>query len=85
VLTSGIAVPTGEVSVDWFMTVNLKNLHIQGVWLSDTPHLRQSLGLVRENPEIYKKLITHRYPLSQANEALQAVRRGETVKAVLLP
>jgi D-arabinose 1-dehydrogenase-like Zn-dependent alcohol dehydrogenase len=85
VLTAGIAVPTGEIPVDWFRIVNLKNLHIQGVWLSDTPHLRQSLGLVCENPKIYEKLITHRYPLDQANEALQAVGRGETVKAVLIP
>lgn len=31
VLTSGIAVPTGEIAVDWFHTINLKNLHVQGV------------------------------------------------------
>lgn len=85
VLTSGIAVPTGEIAVDWFHTINLKNLHVQGVWLSDTPHLRMALSLVRANPETYAKLITHRYPLSAATEALEAVERGETVKAVLEP
>jgi threonine dehydrogenase-like Zn-dependent dehydrogenase len=30
-------------------------------------------------------LITHRFPLNQANEALQAMRSREAVKAVLLP
>lgn len=85
VLTSGIAVPTGEIPVDWFYQINLKNLRVQGVWLSDTRHLRQSLELVLERPETYAKLITHRYPLTDANEALGAVERGETVKAVLIP
>ena len=85
VLTSGIAVPTGEIGVDWFRQINLKNLRVQGVWLSDTRHLRMSLGLVRQNPKIYTRLITHRYPLEKANEALQAVAAGETVKAVLEP
>ncbi len=84
VLTSGIAVPTGEIPVDWFRTVMLKNLRIQGVWLSDTPHLRMSLSLVRRNPEAYARLITNRYPLEEATEALRAVQRGETVKAVLV-
>ncbi len=85
VLTAGIAVPTGEIAVDWFRTVNLKNLRIQGVWISDTPNLRQSLGLVLAQPSIYAKLITHRYRLDEANIALEAVERGETVKAVLVP
>lgn len=85
VLTSGIAVPTGEIPVDWFYQINLKNLRVQGVWLSDTRHLRQSLNLVRENPEIYSKMITHRYPLADANTAITAVSKGETVKAVLIP
>ncbi len=85
VLTSGIAVPTGEIAVDWFRIVNFKNLRIQGVWLSDTRHLRQSLGLVIDNIKAYSRLITHRFPLAQANEALAAVEKGETVKAVLVP
>ncbi len=84
-MTAGIAVPTGEIAVDWFREVMLKNLRIQGVWLSDTPHLLVSIGLVRDNPGIYARLITHRFALDQANDALAAVERGETVKAVLLP
>lgn len=44
-----------------------------------------ALSLVRANPEVYAKLITHRYPLNKATEALEAVGRGETVKAVLEP
>lgn len=85
VLTSGIAVPTGDIPVDWFRQINLKNLRVQGVWLSDTRHLRQALGLVLDNPAIYARLITHRFPLEKANEALAAVEKGETVKAVLIP
>ena len=76
VLSAGIAVPTGEVAVDWFRTVNLMNLRVQGVWLSDTRHLRQALGLVIDNPSAYAGLITHRFPLEKANEALAAVARG---------
>ncbi len=85
VLTSGIAVPTGEIPVDWYHTVNARNLRIQGVFLSDTPHLRMALSVVYANPNIYAKLITHRFALRDATLALEAVERGETVKAVLLP
>ncbi|MDR1534261.1 MAG: zinc-binding dehydrogenase [Planctomycetota bacterium] len=85
VLTAGIAVPTGKIEVDWFRIVNLMNLNIQGVWLSDTRHLRQALGLVLAKPDVYAGLLTHRFPLEKTNEALAAVERGETVKAALIP
>lgn len=85
VLTSGIASVTGDIAVDWFRTINIRNLRVQGVWISDTPHLRQALDLVLEKPESYARLITHRFTLAEANQALQAVARGETVKAVIEP
>jgi len=33
----------------------------------------------------WEKLITHRFDLDHANEALEAVRSGEAIKAVICP
>jgi threonine dehydrogenase-like Zn-dependent dehydrogenase len=38
-----------------------------------------------KRPHDFKKLITHTFPLDQANEALHAMKSKEAVKAVLLP
>jgi threonine dehydrogenase-like Zn-dependent dehydrogenase len=35
--------------------------------------------------EDFKKLITHTFPLAQANEAIRAMKTKEAVKAVLIP
>jgi len=44
-----------------------------------------ALHLILSRLEEFKKLITHRFPLSQANEAIRVMKNKEAVKAVLLP
>lgn len=43
------------------------------------------LMTVREDWETIRRVVTHRYGVSKANEALEAVRSGQAVKAVLVP
>lgn len=83
-LSAGVAVPIPELGVDWFKTVGKRNIHIQGVWVSDTSHLVKAVSLVMARPEIYSKLITHRFALEDATEALSTVDRHESIKAVLV-
>jgi threonine dehydrogenase-like Zn-dependent dehydrogenase len=44
-----------------------------------------ALQLVLSQPQDFKKLITHRFPLEKANDAIRAMKTKEAVKAVLIP
>lgn len=82
---AGIAEPRGMVPFEVFRDLARRNLHLQGVWVSDTRHLRQAVGLVRRHPEAFAALVTHRFPLSDATAALETVDRRSAMKAVILP
>jgi threonine dehydrogenase-like Zn-dependent dehydrogenase len=81
----GFGTPVGEVTFPPFERVTRKNLHVQGVWVSDAEHLMQAVAVVRRMPDAFAKLVTHRFPLGRATEALKAVESREALKAVLLP
>ncbi|MFO7296185.1 MAG: zinc-binding dehydrogenase [Caldicoprobacter sp.] len=82
-LSTGFAQPAGLEQVDFYYDVVRKNIRIQGVWVSDTRHTWQALNLVLENPEAFSKMITHRFKLTEANEALNAMATRRALKAVL--
>jgi threonine dehydrogenase-like Zn-dependent dehydrogenase len=62
-----------------------KNARIQGVWVSDTRHMVRAISLIRQHPEAFSGMVTHRYPLSQATLALEAVDQRNAMKVVILP
>jgi threonine dehydrogenase-like Zn-dependent dehydrogenase len=80
----GFAVPSGTMPVDIF-GLTRRTISLQGVWVSDARHLDEAFSLVMANQEAFAKMVTHRFPLDRANEALAAVRDREAVKAVLIP
>jgi threonine dehydrogenase-like Zn-dependent dehydrogenase len=84
-LLMGMGTPVGEMSLLPFETIVRKNVRIQGVWVSDARHTLQAISLVRQHPVEFATLVTHRYSLSHATEALQAVAARKALKAVLLP
>jgi len=81
----GFATPTGDIGLDIYQDIALKNLRVQGVWVSDTSHLYQAVQLVLSRRHPLAKMVTHRFPLSQANEALAVLDRREGIKVVLEP
>jgi len=81
----GIATPTRKVVVDIYEDIARKNVRIQGVWVSDTSHLYQAVRLVLSGRFPLHKLVTHRFPLERAMDALRVVDTREAIKAVLLP
>ena len=81
----GFSQPPGECRVDFFKEVVSKNLKIQGVWVSATRHTWQAMRLVLERPEQFGQMITHRFALTEANEALQVMAQRDALKAVLVP
>ena len=81
----GFSQPPGNCQIDFFQEVVSKNLKIQGVWVSGTRHTWQAMKLVMERPELFARMITHRFSLEQANEALAAMAQRDALKAVLAP
>jgi threonine dehydrogenase-like Zn-dependent dehydrogenase len=84
-LTAGFGEPHGKMELDCFADIGRKNLRLQGVWVSETRHTHMALQLVSSRLQDFARLITHRFPLSQADEALRVMRSREAIKAVLFP
>jgi len=57
------------------------------VWGIDYSHLHRSIQILeRYNDRFHwESLITHRFDLDRANEALATVRAGTAIKAVICP
>jgi threonine dehydrogenase-like Zn-dependent dehydrogenase len=81
----GAGAPIGEATLRPFEQVVRRNVRLQGVWVSDVRHTVQAVSLARQHPEAVAALVTHRFPLARADEALAAVAGREAMKAVLLP
>lgn len=84
-LIPGIAVPVGQVPLSAFEHIARKNVRLQGVWVSDTSHLYAAVSLVASGRFPFAEMVTHRFALAEATQALQAVEGREAVKAVLVP
>ena len=80
-LSAGVAVPEGTVDIDWF-DITRRNIRIQCSWVSSASHLVQAVARVLARPEAYAKLVTHRFRLEQANEALAAVADTQAMKVI---
>jgi len=81
----GIAVPVGEMTILPYEQIAVRNLRLQGVWVSDARHMCEAVTLSLSGKYPLDKMITHRFPLSQANEALQAVANRWAIKAIIEP
>ncbi len=81
----GFGTPVGEMSLAPFEALVRKNVRLQGVWVSDLRHTLQAVSLVRQQPEAFAGLVSHRFPLEQATVALRAVEQREAMKAVIEP
>ena len=81
----GVATPIGEVPVSFYEDVARKNVRVQGIWVNDTSHLCQSVKLVLSKKYPFERLITHKFKLEEATEALKTVDARKAMKAVLMP
>jgi len=79
----GVATPVGEVRVRFFEDVSVKNVRLQGVWVSDTSHLYRAVRLVEKGRFPLDKLVTHVFSLDEANSGLEVTASRAAVKAVL--
>lgn len=84
-ISVGFGEPAGSVNLPWFEYIIRKNLALHGVWVSDSNHTLQALRLVQSNFEAFSKMITHRYSLDKADDAIKSVSSRQAVKAVIIP
>lgn len=81
----GFGAPMGEMSLLPFEDIVRRNVRLQGVWVSDLRHTLRAVSLIRQHCEAFATLVTHRFPLDQATEALRQVEARGVMKAVLIP
>lgn len=79
----GVQPPELELSIKPF-DVYHREITIKGAFTNPLTDGRARTMLVAGRVQVLP-LITHRYPLAEIADALDAVRRGATVKAVILP
>lgn len=77
----------GAVEINPHTQINKKHVDIRGVWGIDLGHLYRALQVLEVYNDRFhwERLITHRFGLEEANDALAAVRSGEAIKAVIRP
>jgi threonine dehydrogenase-like Zn-dependent dehydrogenase len=84
-VSAGFGEPHGTIELDCFHDIGRKNLCLRGIWVSDARHTHMAIQLILNRSQDFKRLITHTFPLAQANEAIRVMKSKEAVKAVLLP
>ncbi|MFC1607821.1 zinc-binding dehydrogenase [Candidatus Latescibacterota bacterium] len=82
-VSTGYAQPAGTESLDFYRDVVNRNVRIQGIWVSDSRHLKKAVDLTMDNADIFARLVSRCYTLDDANSALTAMERKEVVKAVI--
>jgi L-iditol 2-dehydrogenase len=81
----------GDVPINPHLHVNKKHLEVRGCWGSDFSHLWRAMESLRRfggngvGKMDWASLISHRYSLKEAGEALRDVQAGHVVKAVIQP
>jgi 5-exo-hydroxycamphor dehydrogenase len=85
-LIVGLWSGAGEVGVDPRF-LNNSDLTVTGTALAQPEHYWQAIRFAQAHHREYPmaEAVTHRYPIDRAQEALEAVSRLETVKAVISP
>ena len=68
---------------------NIKNrpLYVIGSWSSEPRHLRTAIGFLRDYRERFPfaEMVSHRFPLEEANQALATTAAWKSAKSVLVP
>ncbi|MGW1530373.1 zinc-binding dehydrogenase [Streptomyces sp. NPDC002159] len=67
--------------------LNNNNIRVIGSNLTKPRHMHETIQVIRKVHQQFglSEMVTHRFPLEQAQDALDAVGRGEPLKAVIVP
>ena len=67
--------------------ITRKQLQVFGSWSSEPRHLKTAIDFLRTHQKEFPfhTMVTHRFGLDQANEALATTARWESAKSVIVP
>jgi threonine dehydrogenase-like Zn-dependent dehydrogenase len=67
--------------------ITRKQLQVFGSWSSEPRHMKAAVEFLRTNQERFPfaTMVTHRFPLERANEALQTTAQWISAKSVIVP
>jgi len=77
----------GPVSINPHSEVNRPHIQMRGCWGSDLGHLYRAVRTVARHAERFpwRAMLSGRYALADAGEALAAAERQESIKSLILP
>lgn len=77
----------GDVPVNPHRQINRKHVEIRGCWGSDYSHFHRAVAVAaRHQARVpWRKMVSARYGLERAGDALRAVERQEVLKALIQP
>ena len=67
--------------------ITRKQLQVFGSWSSEPRHMKMAIEFLQRQADAFPfyTMVTHRFPLEQANEALATTARWQSAKSVLVP
>jgi threonine dehydrogenase-like Zn-dependent dehydrogenase len=67
--------------------ITRKQLQVFGSWSSEPRHLKAAIDFLRATPKEFPfaEMVSHRFPLARANEALAATANWKSAKSVIVP
>ena len=67
--------------------ITRKQLQVFGSWSSEPRHMQAAIEFLRTHKEQFPfdSLVTHRFPLERANEALETTAKWISAKSVIIP
>jgi threonine dehydrogenase-like Zn-dependent dehydrogenase len=67
--------------------ITRKQLQVFGSWSSEPRHLQAAIEFLRRTGDQFpfSSMVTHRFPLERANEALETTAKWVSAKSVIVP
>lgn len=82
---AGVFMDSGEVSLNVSRHICIKNIRLLGASYHPLTGYRATLKLMEKYGDIipFDQIVTHRFPIDKAEDALKTAMKGECLKAVL--
>jgi threonine dehydrogenase-like Zn-dependent dehydrogenase len=87
VIVCGQYTDNGSIEINPHWQINRKHVEIKGCWGSRYDHFHRAVALTARYGHLkpWKEMVTARFPLDRADEALAAVEARTAIKAVIVP
>jgi L-iditol 2-dehydrogenase len=87
VIVCGQYTDNGAIDINPHWQINRKHVEIKGCWGSRYDHFHRAVALTARfgDQKPWREMVTARFPLEQADKALEAVEQRTAIKAVITP